>query len=193
MENVMLKKSLFVIVVFVMTSFIARSQELHRIDVSAGYSFNKPTSGCCLLNGFDSSVSVNMNRWFGVIGDFGYFHSGQITYASGGYKPADNLFTFLVGPRITYRNSSRVEPFVELFYGGAHETLVEDSPFPSQTSSGIVYGYGAGVDIPLNKKSKFAIRPEYKLLDVPAVNQFAGMSIFSIDFVYKIGGRHVGQ
>jgi hypothetical protein len=57
-----------------LTGFLptAQAQELPVADVSAGYSFLFVAKGYTLrLNGGNVAVAYNLNRWVGVVGDFG--------------------------------------------------------------------------------------------------------------------------
>jgi outer membrane protein OmpA-like peptidoglycan-associated protein len=63
--------------------------------------------------GGSGSIAYNVSHWFGLAADLG---GCKVTGLPSGYSA--NSFTYLFGPRFTYRNSSRVEPFVDVYIGG---------------------------------------------------------------------------
>lgn len=80
----------------------AAAQDNPRAEVYLGYA---------ALAGFSGSVTVNMNRWFGVVGDYGYRVAEY--YAD---KP---LQTFTAGPRLTLRLLPQLTPYAHLLPGKA--------------------------------------------------------------------------
>jgi hypothetical protein len=64
------------------------------------------------LNGGSTSIAFNFNRYFGLVGDFGGFNETRILLttgippiAVGSYEAVDagTVFTYLAGPRLSYR------------------------------------------------------------------------------------------
>jgi opacity protein-like surface antigen len=70
-------------------------------------------------------------------------------------------FTFLFGPRLTFRSSSPFQPFAELNFGGMRISIkcTDTSVCPAQPSvskTAFAMTVGGGFDVKLNKK--FALR-----------------------------------
>lgn len=119
------------------------------------------------LNGGDAQIQYNWNRWFGLAFDFSGAHGKRC--ADGPNCPPlqtsfnDNLFTYGLGPVITFRNSSRVTPFIHAFVAGAHGTdfysfatnnanFVSTDAVTNLSSNSIGFLPGGGIDIGLTKR-----------------------------------------
>lgn len=91
--------------------------------------------------GFQTSLSGNVNRWFGVGGDFG-----------GQYSHGSTVHEYLVGPRFTKRGK-RVNVFVHALIGGA-EGRTNLRGFSDRE---FTFAGGGGFDIHITRR--IAIRP----------------------------------
>jgi hypothetical protein len=91
--------------------------------------------------GFQTSLSGNVNRWFGVLGDFG-----------GQYSNGSTVYEYLVGPRFTKR-TERINVFVHALVGGAHGRTTQRG----FSDKGLTLGGGGGFDIRVTRR--IAIRP----------------------------------
>ena len=120
-------------------------------ELFLGYSFVRFSVGNghapAGLNGGSASFAYNFNNYLGLVGDFGGYHAGHYDGAS----IDGNIESFLVGPRLSYRNDTRLTPFAQVLIGGAHG---------SATGAGSAAGFsmtaGGGLDLGLNRR--FAIR-----------------------------------
>src|SRR5436309_7260106 len=82
------------------------------VDASFSYSyFRLGGSGGINQNGISGSLAYNPNRWLGAVGDFGGYHASP-----GGISL--NTYTYLVGPRLSLRNPTKVTPFAQVLLGG---------------------------------------------------------------------------
>jgi opacity protein-like surface antigen len=133
----------------------AQERELDRVEVFAGYSYvraNPATSGTSgfSLNGGSASASYNVNRWLSGVADFGGYNNSSIlnTGANG------TVATYLFGPRVTYRRFSRVTPFGEVLFGGAH---VGSNVFSTNSQNAFAMTVGGGFDYRLT--SHWSLRP----------------------------------
>jgi len=125
----------------------APSRAQGSVDVSAGYSYFHEGSGANLnMNGISGSVAYNPIPFMGVVGDIGVYHASP-----GGVSV--NTYTFLFGPRVYFKNPSKVTPFAQFLVGGAHGTV---SGAPSVTD--FAYSFGGGVDVPV--LPHLALRPQ---------------------------------
>jgi opacity protein-like surface antigen len=95
---------------------VASAQDVPKVDVFGGYSFAylRANGAGASFNGGSASGAYNTNSWLGLVGDFGGYHTD--TDGESG-----NLFTYLFGPRITFRRG-KVTPFVQTLIGAGHLT-----------------------------------------------------------------------
>jgi hypothetical protein len=145
-----MKKLLMLLVAVLAVAGTARGQETPAAELSAGYSYLRAGFHDGLnLHGGSVSLAGNVNQWFGVVGDYGLYH----TQPSG--LGGVNFHTFMAGPRFSYRGSSRVTPFAQVLVGAFH----------GLDTTGFSMSTGGGIDV--NLSEHFAIRPfqmEYLLL-----------------------------
>jgi outer membrane protein OmpA-like peptidoglycan-associated protein len=149
-----------------------------RVELFVGYSYLRampaPTVGNRLMwmNGGSTSLALNFNRYLGIVGDFGAYRNSQMRF-QGGYGSTvdvDNpnvllnnvgAFSYLFGPRISFRNHSRVTPFVQALFGEMHanEVALWNCTFsctllPSEDT--FAWAAGGGLDVRVRRH--FAIR-----------------------------------
>lgn len=97
-----------------------------------GYEYEHLNPGGTNCNGFGANLAYNLNDWVGVVGDFGYCHlSGA------------NDVNYLFGPRVTYRNYGKFNPFGQLLIGGQHVggSGVSANSFALSLGGGVDYKY----------------------------------------------------
>lgn len=97
---------------------IASAQDDPKVEVFGGYSYLHTSVGGGVpgtnFNGGSGSVSFNPNRWLGIVGDFGGYHTGS--FAGSGFS--GSVISYLFGPKIAFRGE-KVTPFVQALFGGA--------------------------------------------------------------------------
>lgn len=100
--------------ILLMFSVAASAQENPKAEVFGGYSFARlSASGVGVnFNGGSASLSYNPNNWLGLVADFGGYH-GDSNFGNG------NVYTYLFGPKVAFRNG-RWTPYVQSLFGGAH-------------------------------------------------------------------------
>jgi outer membrane protein OmpA-like peptidoglycan-associated protein len=146
-----------------------------RWELFVGYSYLRavPTLAAGnrleFLNGGSTSIAYNFNRYLGLAADFGGFNDTRLLLeGTGGVASVDDqvasgsVFTFLAGPRLSYRKFSRVTPYAQALFGGIHASAVEICPgncsgmpgLPAETDFALTAG--GGVDIKVRRR--FAIR-----------------------------------
>jgi len=135
-----------VLVLFFCAAIAVRAQEeVPKVEVFTGYSFNTfgNQDG---LHGGTASVTFNVNRWFGLTADF-----------SAGAQPfsGDRQVTFLFGPRVSKR-WERATLFGHALFGAARTRVDFSSPLPDITDGSFSYALGGGLDIHAGRY--FAIR-----------------------------------
>ncbi len=128
-----------------LASWPAAAQDTPKVEVSAHYSYarvNPNTSGVdsFSLNGGGGSLAYNANNWLGIVGEFNGYKVGKI----GGVDPDATVFTYLFGPRVSFRGNERITPFVHALFGGARAS----TDFAGGTSSDNAFSmaFGGGID-----------------------------------------------
>lgn len=119
--------------------FFAIPAAAQKIDASIGYSYFHIGSGADVnQNGVSGSLAYNANRFLGIVGDFGGYHASPAGVSL-------NTFTYMFGPRITARNPTKINPFVQGLVGGSHVT----AGFAGTTASSnpFAFSFGGGVDL----------------------------------------------
>ena len=136
----------------------ARAQDAPRIEVAATYAVT-PTLFAPSCHGASGSVALNVNSWFGVVGDV----SGCTAEPSSGgllsARPGSRKwFTYLGGARVSGRG--RFTPHAHFLVGGAYFNL-EDS-LRSESSKGFGMTIGVGLDLKITDRVGLRlIQPEY--------------------------------
>jgi outer membrane protein OmpA-like peptidoglycan-associated protein/opacity protein-like surface antigen len=184
-----------------------------RIEWFLGYSFWRamPTSSnnrIGYLHGGSTSVAYNFNRYLGVVADFAGFDNTRLTLSSptgSRTLPADgSVYTYMFGPRLSYRTHSRFTPFAQVLVGGAYASNVFISGCTGSASCqplaydwGFATTAGTGFDIRINHY--LAIRPiqaEYLLTHftnptLPSGSErgWQNNGRFSAGIVLRFGGK----
>src|ERR1035437_1495635 len=149
-----------------------------RVELFVGYSYLRaipaPAVGNRLMwmNGGSTSLALNFNRYLGIVGDFGAYRNSQMRFQGGYGSTVDvgnpnvllnnvGAFSYLFGPRISFRNHSRVTPFVQALFGEMHanEVALWNCTFsctllPSEDT--FAWAAGGGLDVRVRRH--FAIR-----------------------------------
>ncbi|HEY0306767.1 MAG TPA: hypothetical protein VGB94_01260 [Acidobacteriaceae bacterium] len=121
------------------------------------------------LNGGSASLAFNLNRYFGLVADFGGYADNELELTgTGANQPlvvdaSGTAYTYLFGPRLSFRNSSRFTLFAQALFGGVHASSVTVSnctgsaciPLPSQNSFAMTGG--GGLDIGMTRH--ISLRP----------------------------------
>ena len=114
------------------------------------------------LNGGSTSLAFNFNRYFGLVGDFGGFNETRLLLqtgipptALGAYSAvqAGTVFTYLGGPRLSFRKYNRVTPFAQVLFGGiraSQESICQACAPSLPTQSSFAMTAGGGLDVRLH-------------------------------------------
>jgi hypothetical protein len=135
-----------------------RGQEYSKFDVFAGYSYVRANpSGATLpsfnMNGGEASLAYNANKWLSGVVDFAGYRTSQLT----SLEPRDfkgNMYTYLFGPRISYRHMGRVTPFGQTLFGVAHAL---NGTYLNGKQTDFAMSVGGGIDFRLSRR--ISIRP----------------------------------
>jgi outer membrane protein OmpA-like peptidoglycan-associated protein len=138
-----------------------------RIEWFLGYSFwrampTSPSNRMGYLHGGSTSVALNFNRYLGIIADFGGYDNSRVTLftpnSSRTVASNGDAFTYMIGPRLSFRKYEKVTPFVQVLFGGARASSVSISgcsgsasctPLPSENVFATMMG--TGLDIKLSR------------------------------------------
>jgi outer membrane protein OmpA-like peptidoglycan-associated protein len=128
------------------------------------------------LNGGSTSVAFNFNRYLGLVGDFGGFNetrllltTGNPPTAVGSYDAVDagTVFTYLAGPRLSYRKHDRITPFAQVLFGGiraSQETVCKACAPSLPTENAFALTAGGGLDIRVHHRLAIrVIQAEYMM------------------------------
>lgn len=130
-------------------SLIAIPSHAQSVDASVSYSyFRLGGSSGVNQNGVSGSLAFN-HLWLGIVGDFGVYHATPSGVSL-------NTYTFLFGPRLTLRNPTNINPFVEGLVGGSR--LSAGYGGTSAASNQFAFAFGGGVDIGM--APHIALRPQ---------------------------------
>jgi outer membrane protein OmpA-like peptidoglycan-associated protein/opacity protein-like surface antigen len=144
-----------------------------KAELFVGYSYLRaipaPSDGNRLvwMNGGSTSLAFNINRYLGIVGDFGAYTNSEIRF-QGGYgstvdvdNPNIGAFSYLFGPRLSFRNNGRITPFVQALFGGMHANEVTLSGCTSSCTllpSESTFAWTAGGGLDFRVRRHFAIR-----------------------------------
>lgn len=156
----------------------ALAQEAPKAEVFAGYSYLRTFGDGESLNshGFNGSIAGNINKHFGIVGDFGFHRASVLDVGI-------NTFTYMAGPRISGR-SDKVDPFVHALFGGARLSV----PDASFSDTAFAFAFGGGLDIKASDSVAFRIaQVDYIGFRQEGVtdNNFR----YSVGIVFRIGGK----
>lgn len=129
-----------------------------RGDVAVGYSYldlsNNGQSQS--FNGVSFSGAYDITHWIAAAADFDFAHA-NVSGAS------VNVQSYTFGPRI-YRQMGRYMPFGEFMLGDGRVSASVSGTSGSQND--FAFNMLGGVDIGLDKRGKWAVRPEVAYLHV---------------------------
>ena len=165
-----MKKARWLAVVIFLGGISSFAEDPPHGDVTAAYSYVHFGPGSN-ANGGSFSAAVNMNRWFGIAGDFGaYSQSPTRTY------------TFLAGPRFSLRERSRFTPYAETLFGDTHFTT---SGLPS--TNGFTALVGGGVELGMSRS--VALRPQLDYLAIRSGGSTFNTARVSVGLAFRIGSQ----
>ncbi len=173
----------------------ASAQDAPKAEGFLGYSYVRVNPGQGIsgvnLHGGSGQLSYNVTNSFGIVADLGgYRVSETITTPGGPITANGNIFTYLFGPRFTYRGE-RVQPFAQALFGGARAGA--SALGTSASENAFAAALGGGVDVKVN--DWFAVRPvqaEYLLsrfIGASGSNESQHNFRYSAGVVFRFGKR----
>jgi opacity protein-like surface antigen len=185
-EEKKMRKYFVVVGVLLMTAGSALAQEFPKVETSPAFMFirnnpnfsnafavENPITGKTFITGQNSfncaggggTIAYNFSSMLGIAADLGGCKFFGNTLGLGNTING-NQFTFLFGPRLTFRNASPLTPFFELSFGGdrlsascknSASDCVNATGGNTYSKTAFALSVGGGFDIKINKK--FSIRP----------------------------------
>jgi outer membrane immunogenic protein len=151
---------------------VVHAQETPVADVAGGYSMIVVVKGInATAYGGSGSAALNVSNWFGVVGDVGLYHASPL-------GPGVDAGTYTFGPRLSYRHWDRVTPFAQVLLGGVR-----------YSANAFVFGAGGGVDIGLNRRGRFALRPQVEYFGFRTNGDTTNTIRLGIGIVVRIGKK----
>ena len=117
---------------------ITAKNQMFTPAASASQSFN--------LQGGGGDIVYNPFHSLGIVADFAGY---DVTGLPKGTGASVTLFTYMFGPRYTYRGNEKFQPFVHALFGGAHVSGSASNGFVSGsgTTNAFAMAVGGGLDI----------------------------------------------
>src|SRR5467141_636987 len=136
-----MRSLLMVGVLFFAVAGSAVAQDYPKGEVAGNYTYIRinPGGGASSIDchGGGGSGAYSLNNYLGIVGEFsGCKMTGLPSGLSG------HAFSYLFGPRLTYRGYGRLEPFGEALFGGVHIGATggfSDSAFGMALGGGVDY------------------------------------------------------
>jgi opacity protein-like surface antigen len=173
------------ILIVVIGSFASAQDSTPKVQVFGGYSVLDQVSGgltdlsldealapvstgfgvSTIFTGWNAQAQYNVDRWVGVVADFGGRNVSPITSPPGvSGVPDGKAYSILAGPVISYRTKSRITPFAHLLVGWDRSSLNASTvtgvtnPVSTQASTynDVAFALGGGVDYRIVRH--FAVR-----------------------------------
>jgi len=177
-----MRRILFVAGLMVMMYLPTMAQEeTPRVEVFGGYSYAGGN-----FHGWNSSVTGNVNEWFGVTADFSGYYGGA---SEPNFEEQQSVHTYMVGPKFSLRRK-RVTPFAYALFGGAriHSRATEFGQLSIATDTGSSIALGGGLDVRVN--DRIAIRAfQIDYLRVNLFNEVNNRGRLSFGVVLRLGKK----
>lgn len=136
-----------------------------RAELFVGYSYwtavpESTGNRMVAMHGGSTSLAYNLNSHLGLVFDFGGFRADSLQFNNlgAGFTPSrevdadGNVFTFLFGPRVSFRSHDRLTPFLQVLGGAARASEVTVTgctapiyacaPLPQETAFAMTAGGG---------------------------------------------------
>jgi hypothetical protein len=127
-------------------SLLTVAQETPKAEVFGGYQYTRINVGGTgfNFNGWNASVTGNVNKYVGVAADFSGAYKSE-----GGASLKVHSYTF--GPVISLNHEGTLNPFVHALFGGANANL-SASGLGSSSTNGFAMMMGGGTDAKLSPR-----------------------------------------
>lgn len=171
MEETAMRKLFLISAIIFSLPLIGAAQDYPKAEVFTGYSYLRGDFNAN-FQGWNASVTGNVNRWIGVVGDVSGHYLGN----------GANLHSFLFGPKFSYRGNERVTPYFQTTLGAVRA----NSDFLDETAFG--WTVGGGLDVKVHKNVAIrVIEVDYLRTSFSGWSQQNGR--LSAGVVWRFGGK----
>lgn len=138
----------------------ARAQsDSSKFELGLNYNYvraNGPpaTCACFSMNGGGAWLGYRLTNSFTAVAEFSAQHAGNIN----GTGEDLTLFSYLFGPRYTWRKSELFQPFGQILLGGAHSSGTFEPSLTGASGSFNAFAMVAGGGLDLNFSRRIALR-----------------------------------
>lgn len=146
----MFRKCGLLLVVSLLFGFSAAAQD-SKADVYAGFQYARINSLGSNLYGGVGQVAFYPSSWFGVVGEFSGSTLGP---SAGALTTANTLYTYMGGPRLTFRHGP-IQPYAQVLLGGA-TINTSTQGFAAANNNAFALAVGGGLDLKVHRH--FAVR-----------------------------------
>lgn len=190
-----MKRNLLLLAFGLMGSGAAVAQEATTPAAEVGFNYSYVTTmpgGAAASfgsQGGSATFVYNINRVLGVVADLGGYYNG----GAANFSPT--TFSYLFGPRLSLRKSSKFTPYIQALVGGdrVSTSLVDATTGNTQVQNDIAAAFGGGLDVRLT--DRVAVKPfqiEYLMTQTPniwsTVNPQNNMR-YSAGIVFRFGAK----
>jgi hypothetical protein len=123
-------RSILIVALFAAVALPAAAQDYPKFELGAGYSYVRAnitakdqtvTPSVSASKGFNlqgggGNIAYNFTHNLGIVADFAGY---DVTGLPKGTGTSATLFTYMFGPRFTYRENETFQPFAHALFGGA--------------------------------------------------------------------------
>lgn len=123
-----------------------------QIELAGGYSFiraNPANAGGLNLNGGNESLAYGFSGHFSAVADL-----GEYRFSGLGAGLSSTMYTYLFGPRLTFRKNGRLIYFAQILAGGGRVNASSAGIMAGE--NGFALAIGGGLDVPFRRH--FAVR-----------------------------------
>ena len=141
----MLRKAFCAMSLVCLTFLPVMAQDTSKVEVFGGYTWAGGN-----FHGWNSSVTGNVTRRFGITADFSGQYGSEL---EGSLLVKENAHSFLFGPRYAFRGK-RLTPFVYALFGVTRfqQSATISGQRLSESDSGFSSALGGGLDIKVNER-----------------------------------------
>jgi outer membrane protein OmpA-like peptidoglycan-associated protein len=212
-----MKNMFFVLGAILVFGFTALAQEVPKAELFLGYEyvyFNPAHEASgnqnFHMNGGGGAVNFNINKVLGIKAEFTGAGAGDMKVCdSTGLKcltTSGNFFTYLFGPQLTIRKSSKLQPFVHVLFGGAYSNVYGNIAQKGTVSTGpttadfgkhaFALAAGGGLDLKVSKSvairlgqfDYFMTRFSGRWIDTSGTGSAGGLEISNQSNFRYLGG-----
>jgi len=127
---------------FSLAAFAQETGSTPKAEIFGGYQYTRFDGGTN-ANGWNTSLTGNLNNWFGIAADF-----------SGAYKSQNgasfNNYTYTFGPVVSYRHNENFTPFAHFLAGGFRASAAFGGL--SGSDNGFAMMFGGGLDVKASRR-----------------------------------------